>query len=422
MGQTLVRGQRSKLADLGLGLAFELHLSVRGVRRPVLLAVVVDEGDQAISPAHAVLNQPGSSPTPCGSLTATTGPEGWSTAFNLDRLPAGASGVLVGLAFDDRSGADLETAAQIEHGQLELRQGGQVAASYTFSADDFSRERSLLLGQVYRKDGVWRFAVSGTGFYAGVSALFGHVGLPLGLLPVPGGRPGLAPAERPVMDNAGGAMAPSEPAQIEAQVRLPAAWPGGSAPRIPAGLTGALAFIVVEQPDGSAASGTGFFVTPGGHLLTCRHVTQDGVRVLVRAEGSEDLREARVLVSDEHHDLALLWVSDGAGSAHWLPLDLESDPQLGDELGLLAYPLGTTLGEGVTYSQGIVNGLRKQNGTPFLQIDTGAAPGSSGGPIFRRDSGRVIGLLHGGLNVGERGMIINLGIDIRNLGALGWLK
>ena len=128
-----------------------------------------------------------------------------------------------------------------------------------------------------------------------------------------------------------------------------------------------------------------------------------------------------VLASDEHHDLALLYLTDQQGFTDWLVLDLEREPQLGDELGLLAYPLGTTFGRNVTYSKGIINGIRQQDGTPFLQIDTGAAPGSSGGAIFSSQTGKVVGVLHGGLPLGH-GMIINLGIDIRNLKQLGWVK
>ena len=55
------------------------------------------------------------------------------------------------------------------------------------------------------------------------------------------------------------------------------------------------------------------------------------------------------------------------------------------------------------------------------QVDTGAAPGSSGGPVFRRADGRVVGVLTSGLSTQMGGMLVNFAVDIRRLWQLGWV-
>jgi S1-C subfamily serine protease len=308
--------------------------------------------------------------------------------------------------------------------EAQILLAGEAKARIVPDASDYSHERSLVLLTLYQKDGLWRVLVAGEGFYDGIIGLQRFLSLPQVVLERI--KPPVPPAAALAAAGAGAAAAVASDQPLSAVLAqpllLPQQWPGAVAPRLPAGLTPAVAFIVVEQKDGSSATGTGFFVTPGGHLLTCYHVIEDCQQVSVRAEGEKEFRAAVVLAGSEEHDLALLWLPDGCGSVHWLPLATDGNPQLGDELGLLAYPLGGSLGGGITYSQGIINGLRQQEGIPFLQIDTGAAPGSSGGPIFRRDDGRVIGLLHGGIRSSGHNMTINLGVDIRNLIALAWLR
>lgn len=76
------------------------------------------------------------------------------------------------------------------------------------------------------------------------------------------------------------------------------------------------------------------------------------------------------------------------------------------------YPLSFELGTSVTYTQGIVNSCRmRDKNIPILQIDAGAAPGSSGVPVFRRKDGRVVGILQGGIE--HYGMFVNLAWDVR---------
>ena len=137
--------------------------------------------------------------------------------------------------------------------------------------------------------------------------------------------------------------------------------------------------------------------------------------------GSTELRPVEPVAGDAENDLALLRISDGNGVPNWLLLDRDAEPTLGQNVGLFGFPLGLHLGLDVTYSQGIVNSIRKRENRPILQLDAGAAPGSSGGPVFDRSSGRVIAMLTSGIH-GAGGMHVNFAIDLRALWPLGWFR
>ncbi|MBB6097602.1 hypothetical protein HNR42_001019 [Deinobacterium chartae] len=403
----LVRGQRVRLGDLGASGPLELRLETPGPQElPLLLALQLGIDGRLSDDRFAV--GPGQS-VPAGLLRVTR--QGFE--IDCETLPTSAR-VVLALGFRGDHPHMPGHASQIRGGTLRLVAQGRVLAQLDLEGQDFDSERAVLLGEFYHKD-VWRFSVGGGGFYGGLPALLSHYGASPDLearLFV--SAPPAAPASREE-------TAPVASLDLARPVWLPAQWPGGSAPRLPAGVLPAVGSLRVRLEDGEA-SGTAFCISPGGHLLTCQHVVEGARELEFQAEGSAQPRPVRVLAEDEERDVALLLLADGAGSPYWLPLDAtEQAPALGDELGLLGYPLGQHLGEGITYSQGIVNGLRARDGTPYLQIDTGAAPGSSGGPVFRRLDGRVVGMLQGGL-AGAQGMIINIALDLRALGTLGWIR
>ena len=117
----------------------------------------------------------------------------------------------------------------------------------------------------------------------------------------------------------------------------------------------------------------------------------------------------------------LLHLDDRFGVTSWMLLAPPvAAPRLGDELGPLGYPLGTQLGVSLTYSQGVVNSVRRKGDVEVLQVDTGAAPGSSGGPVFRRSDGRVVGILTSGV-MQAGGMLINFATRAERLSTLRWL-
>lgn len=408
--KTLVAGQRLKLADLTDAPGpFTLTVSLREPPpAPVLLLSFLLGADGALpDAAHLVSVERRDSPD--GAVRVTDVAETAQTfAVNVAALPPRIEKVAFALAFDERAGFPAAHAGQLGEGRVTLGCGGRELAAYNFAGRDFSFEKAVLLGEFYRRENSWRFLANASGFYAGLGALLKHFGGPE--------DSGFAPPAAPAPPPPGAGTLP------EGGLRLPADWPGRRPPaNLPGDLLPAVGMVFVKTHSGDGAVGTGFAITPGGHLLTCWHVAADAAALAFRAEGDGRTRPARVVAGDERHDLALLWLEDGMGCEHWLlPAPPGQPPGLGQELGLLGYPLGTDLGEGVSYSQGVINGLRTRGGVPTLQIDTGAAPGSSGGPVYRRSDGRVVGVLQGGLPTGDRGMIINLALDLRAFWSLGW--
>jgi S1-C subfamily serine protease len=353
--------------------------------------------------------------TPCGAVVIKTQAAGRSSfALNLANLPAGAKELLFGVSLGEETGTLQQNAGDITSGFLSLSEaalpsdGSQQLARYAFRARDFDGEKALLLGKLYHKT-VWRLAIMSSGFRAGLAALLPNYGVPEDALKSKQATPrGATPTLGEARSSSSGSG-----------VLLPANWPGNVSPQLPQGLTTGVGILLVEYPDGKQATGTGFVINPGGYLLTCHHVVNQAKTIKICLGGTNFGRPVRYIAGDEQHDLALLWMTDGNGSPYWLPLlPPAEEPQLGEALGLLGYPLGFDLGLSVTYSQGIINSYRTRNNVPFLQIDAGAAPGSSGGPVFRRSDGRVVGMLQGGVE--QHGMLINLALDIRTFWRFGW--
>ena len=169
----------------------------------------------------------------------------------------------------------------------------------------------------------------------------------------------------------------------------------------------AMVFLVVEMPDSSRSSGTGFNLLPSGLIVTNRHVVQDADgtranRIAVAFDGtSGEWQSASIELVSTTDELAFLRLS-GRGPfpvIAGIARD-KAASALGEPVGMLGYPLGTSL-VGMT---GSINSLRPTATLGFgtvskvldetLQLDTYAAQGSSGSPVF--DSrGLVVGVLYG---------------------------
>jgi stress response protein SCP2 len=408
----LVRGQRVKLANITSSPQFDVTLRAAGIDAAQLqfLCLLLDDKGVAAGP-HPVVHD-GKTRSDCGTVMLKDRQIGEQTFFvDLAKVPADVMRVLFAVAIESPPNHPTPIHADlIREGSVVVKGDGQPAR-HVFKGSDFEKETALELIDVYRKDNVWRVAVVAAGFVGGLPALLSRYHAPLVAGPVPagalrgpdqGGGPGISPAPE--------------------GITVPGTWPGGQAPTLPQGLVPCVALVIVRTHAGETHSGTAFAIGPGGFCLTCHHVIENAENVSLCFEGTRTLRPCEVIASDPDSDLALIWIADRNGSPHWMMLaDPLKEPQLGEDLGLLGYPLGINLGLSVTYSQGIVNSLRRKGELPVLQIDTGAAPGSSGGPVFRRSDGRVVGILTSGLNPDNAGMHINFAIGMRAFWRLGWL-
>jgi len=136
-------------------------------------------------------------------------------------------------------------------------------------------------------------------------------------------------------------------------------------------------------------TGTAFFVTRDGKLLTSHHVVAGAEKIEV-ALNEEEVLEARLLHDDAINDLAILEVD-----AVRAPLRLRSQHGLakGDEVFTLGFPIPSLQGPEAKVTFGHVNALSGIAGDPrYVQIDVPIQPGNSGGPLFNR-RGEVVGVV-----------------------------
>jgi S1-C subfamily serine protease len=166
------------------------------------------------------------------------------------------------------------------------------------------------------------------------------------------------------------------------------------------------AVVTVSHAGGS---GSGFFVSDAGHVITNSHVVGNNrfVRVIL-ATGRELVGE--VLHRDTGRDVALIKTE----GSNFVALAVNGeDVNVGAEVTAIGSPLGEALSGTVT--RGIVSAYRTIKGRRFIQSDVPILPGSSGGPLLDK-SGRVVGVAVAGLG----GARINFFIPIQEaLGSVG---
>ena len=145
------------------------------------------------------------------------------------------------------------------------------------------------------------------------------------------------------------------------------------------------------QPKGRTAStGSGFIVSPVGHVITNSHVVSNCKQLSVRAPA--EIVEARVLAQDPANDLALLSTGVIRPSQH--ATFRSSRPlRVGEEVTVVGFPLGSLLGTSIKATEGTISSLTGlNNDTRMMQITAPIQPGNSGGPLLD-DGGYVIGVV-----------------------------
>jgi S1-C subfamily serine protease len=151
------------------------------------------------------------------------------------------------------------------------------------------------------------------------------------------------------------------------------------------------------------ATGTGFFVSSDGHLITNHHVIRSATRLDARTADGERLDVVSVLGVDDAADLALLEIDGGPHP----PLQLGSSAVL--ESGARVVVMGNPLGLDATFTEGIVSAVRaggSSRGSPkvrHLQVTAPITFGSSGSPVLDLNA-QVVGvatsIIAGADNVG----------------------
>lgn len=157
--------------------------------------------------------------------------------------------------------------------------------------------------------------------------------------------------------------------------------------------------LLVKTPQGL---GSGFFISPQGHLVTNYHViegeNQVTVTVFVPRDGGyqrKDLQKVQILALHPLRDLALLQIDlTELGDSQVTPLVIaQEDRVMG---GDVVFTIGNPLGMERSITQGIVSSTTRTIGhLRFIQTDAAINPGNSGGPLFN-DRGEVVGVVCAG--------------------------
>ena len=136
--------------------------------------------------------------------------------------------------------------------------------------------------------------------------------------------------------------------------------------------------IVAGLPESGdlQVSGSGFFVSANGYLVTNNHVVKNARRLKVKT--GSGIFPATVVRTDPDEDLALLKVE-----GHFQPLAIaSSDAQLGDAVFTIGFPDIALQGTQPKYTDGKISSLAGIRDDPTeYQISVPVQPGNSGGPL-----------------------------------------
>ena len=216
-------------------------------------------------------------------------------------------------------------------------------------------------------------------------------------------------------------------AGLDSRLAMGQATPGGVADGPAVGsqqakLIAGVVLLVVKDH----GTGTGFFVTREGLLVTNAHVLgAKTAKVTAVWDASAGRKPVTLRVVDyaEADDLALLKADSGSP---FDPLQMKEVYELQRPLLSAGFPLAGSVAEAlqtsssdIVLSRGILGSVRKnENRVEWLQHDCRVASGNSGGPVIDQQTGAVIGITTKVLStdgVHSHGDGINLAIPIRKV-------
>ena len=142
----------------------------------------------------------------------------------------------------------------------------------------------------------------------------------------------------------------------------------------------------------SGASGTAFFVSNKGHLLTNNHVV-DGCSISKITYQNKDY-DTKLLATDKTLDLALLKAD--LSNKSYFNFSKDGTNKL-SKIYVAGYPLGKGLSDDLKITSGIVSSLKGfDDNSNEIQIDAPINPGNSGGPIIN-ENGDLVAIAVSGL-------------------------
>ena len=140
-------------------------------------------------------------------------------------------------------------------------------------------------------------------------------------------------------------------------------------------------------------SGSGFFITKDGYLITNHHVVARATTIRVRTEKS--LLDGKLIGTDPKNDIALVKVE-----GKFTPVGFNSrrSARLGETVFTIGYPMPTVQGFSPKVTKGVVSSLTGvQDDVRMYQFDAPVQPGNSGGALAD-SQGCIVGVVTGRLS------------------------
>lgn len=140
-------------------------------------------------------------------------------------------------------------------------------------------------------------------------------------------------------------------------------------------------------------SGTGFFVSTTGYILTNAHVVDGAAKITVKLDGEDDEIDAKLIGADTETDIAVLKIE--RENTHALPLGDSDEVRVGEYVLAIGNPINAekfanTLTFGIISAKSREVTIDSYTNT-YLQTDAAINVGNSGGPLLNI-RGEVIGM------------------------------
>jgi S1-C subfamily serine protease len=129
-----------------------------------------------------------------------------------------------------------------------------------------------------------------------------------------------------------------------------------------------------------------FLISADGRIVTNHHVIAGAASAVVKLNNGAFFPVEGVIADDPEHDLAVTKVP-GKGLPY---LNLEDSESLAVGQHVLA--IGSPLGLENSVSDGIVSGIRNEDGKSWIQTTAPVSHGNSGGPLLVMN-GKVVGVV-----------------------------
>ena len=168
------------------------------------------------------------------------------------------------------------------------------------------------------------------------------------------------------------------------------------------------------SPPAQSGTGSGFFVSKLGHVITNAHVVK-GCKKLTVGDNANKQVPAELINTDSSNDLALLKLSslemasaDSKSLFQKLSIAVvplaskgllrSEDVRLGEKILVAGYPFGDAFSSSIKVTTGVVSSTRGVgDDSGQFQLDAAVQPGNSGGPIYD-SGGNIVGVVISQLN------------------------